>query len=254
MTYFTGEATTQQQATPAPDQEDSDKDYLEELVQSKGENWKDPKEIAKGYIHSQRHIQQLEEELKAIREQAKQTDYMKEVLDRLDQKISPPSSEDKSGQKDTGGTNEDGTPAVNDVEKIKELVLSTLTEQEQKNTAAQNLQETDRKLTELFGTEAAKHVERRRAELGMSKDMLEGIAAESPSAFLSLMGAPKQKETNQNPGTPSMRTEGNLTQTNERNWAYYQKLRKENPKLYRSPRIQNQMLADKLRLGDAFGN
>ena len=52
----------------------------------------------------------------------------------------------------------------------------------------------------------------------------------------------------------SINTEGvNMQSSTERNWAYYQKLRRENRNLYYTPKIQRQLMEDKGRLGDKFG-
>jgi hypothetical protein len=40
----------------------------------------------------------------------------------------------------------------------------------------------------------------------------------------------------------------------ERDWSYYQKLRRENQSQYYTPKIQRQLMEDKKRLGDRFGN
>jgi hypothetical protein len=40
---------------------------------------------------------------------------------------------------------------------------------------------------------------------------------------------------------------------NKRTWAYYQELKKTNPKLYLDPKISVQMDKDAIALGDAFG-
>jgi hypothetical protein len=40
---------------------------------------------------------------------------------------------------------------------------------------------------------------------------------------------------------------------NQRTWAYYQELKKTNPKLYLDPKIAAQMDKDAIALGDAFG-
>jgi len=39
----------------------------------------------------------------------------------------------------------------------------------------------------------------------------------------------------------------------ERDWSYYQKLRRENRNMYYSAKTQQQMFEDKARLGDKFG-
>jgi hypothetical protein len=53
----------------------------------------------------------------------------------------------------------------------------------------------------------------------------------------------------------SINTEGvNMQSSTERNWTYYQNLRRENPNQYYSPKVQQQLMKDKLRMGDRFGN
>ena len=52
----------------------------------------------------------------------------------------------------------------------------------------------------------------------------------------------------------SVRTEGvSMQPSTERNFDYYQKLRRENRNLYYSAKMQQQMFEDKSRLGDKFG-
>ena len=53
----------------------------------------------------------------------------------------------------------------------------------------------------------------------------------------------------------SVRTEGvNMQTSAERNWSYYQNLRKSDRHTYYSPKIQQQLMEDKMRMGDKFGN
>ena len=42
--------------------------------------------------------------------------------------------------------------------------------------------------------------------------------------------------------------------SNVRNWNYYQNLRRENPNQYYSPKVQQQMIQDRMQMGDKFGN
>jgi hypothetical protein len=87
----------------------------------------------------------------------------------------------------------------------------------------------------------------------MSLERMRDIAAESPNAFFALIG-----EKPQQPFSPltqgSVRTEGvNMQTSTERNFDYYQKLRRENRNLYYSAKTQQQMFEDKSRLGEKFG-
>ena len=78
------------------------------------------------------------------------------------------------------------------------------------------------------------------------------IAAESPQAFFALIGEPEKTFSPMVQG--SVRTEGvNMQSSTERDFSYYQKLRRENRNLYYSAKTQQQMYQDKARLGEKFG-
>ena len=115
-----------------------------------------------------------------------------------------------------------------------------------------NLQFVDKELEGSFGTEAKAQIERKATELGMSVDRLRDIAAESPNAFFALIGENKRPTEPMVSG--SVRTEGvSMQPSTERNFGYYQKLRRDNRNLYYSAKTQQQMFEDKSRLGDKFG-
>ena len=115
-----------------------------------------------------------------------------------------------------------------------------------------NLQLVDKELEGSFGTEAKAQIEKKATELGMSIDRLRDIAAESPNAFFALIGENKRPVSPMVAG--SVRTEGvNMQSSTERDFNYYQKLRRENRNLYYSAKTQQQMFEDKARLGDKFG-
>jgi len=81
---------------------------------------------------------------------------------------------------------------------------------------------------------------------------MQEIASESPNAFLSLMGEPVKDLGSMT--NSSIRTESVTQQaSSDRDWNYYQKLRKENRNLYYTPKMQQQILDDKERLGVKFG-
>jgi hypothetical protein len=103
-----------------------------------------------------------------------------------------------------------------------------------------------------FGTGAKAQIEKKAEELGMSVNRLRDIASESPNAFFALIGE------NKRPANPmvagSVRTEGVAMQSStDRNFDYYQNLRRENRNLYYSAKTQQQMFEDRERLGDKFG-
>lgn len=250
MSYFTGSDDQSDQNTQEQQDNQTD-DWLAKVAEAKGENWKDPNVVAKGYIESQRFIDQLKAELDEARSANQKNDYMEEILAKLDSRTQQPSGGE--GESSTSASTEDtgNQPGVS-VDQIKTLVKETLTQQEQERTAAQNLAEADRQLTELFGTEAKATVETRASQLGLSKDRLQEIASESPSAFLALMGQAPSKEANTVTQNRANTAAGFETGAGRKNWAYFQKMRREDPKRYRTSQTQNEMLQEREKQGDRF--
>lgn len=256
MSVFTEGAATEQSTQPEQSTETTQpqESYVAKLVEAKGENWKDPEVLAKGKLESDNYIKELEGQLAQMREDLSKQDYTKELLDRLQDKAAEPTTAKTAmpNNNDTGGTMEENTISGPSEDDLKSLVEKTLTEREQQNTVKQNLALVDQELEKSFGTEAKATVMKKAQELGISLERMQEIAAESPTAFFSLIGEPKKTFNPMVQG--SVRTEGvNMQASTDRNWEYYQKLRRENRNLYYSPKIQRQLMEDKVRLGDKFG-
>lgn len=241
--------TTQQETQPQ-------ESYLQKLVETRGDNWKDPEVIAKGKLEADAYIKNLEEQLASMREDLGKQDYAAQLLQQLEGKATAPTDEQPLGSNNNnnGGTNTEGNTnlAVSE-DDLKSLVEKTLTEREQQATAKQNISTVDNTLQEVYGTEARNVLVNKSQELGISLERMQDLAAESPSAFFALIG---EKQQTFKPITQgSVRTESvNMQSSSERNWQYYQKLRRENRNLYYSPKIQQQLMEDKMRMGDKFGN
>jgi hypothetical protein len=56
----------------------------------------------------------------------------------------------------------------------------------------------------------------------------------------------------QSPMRSSQRNDNFSSQPQKRTWAYYQEMKKADPKMYYNTKIANQMLDDMVELGDAF--
>jgi hypothetical protein len=156
-------------------------------------------------------------------------------------------------KKNNGSTDTDGNtqPQVSE-ESLKSLVEQTLTNREKESTVKQNLSQVDAELEKVYGTEAVSVIQKKATELGMSVQRMQEIAAESPTAFFALLGEQKKSFSPMVQG--SIRTEGvNMQASTERTWSYYQALRRENKTLYFSPKVQQQLMADRQRLGTKFG-
>lgn len=242
------EQTTEQTTTETSPQES----FVQKLVEAKGENWKDPEVLAKGKLEADGYIKTLEDQLAQMREDMKKQDYQAQILEQLQNKATESTAVNNGEPNNNGDINPQNTTAGIDEETLKSLVEQTLSQREKDNTVQQNLSQVDKELESSFGTEAAATVQKKAQELGMSMDRLREIAAESPSAFFTLIGQPQKTFSPMVQG--SVRTEGvNMQASAERDWSYYQKLRRENRNLYYSPKVQQQMFQDKARLGEKFG-
>lgn len=246
------------EAQQAPEQAQTEtqtsESFLGKLVAEKGENWKDPEVLAKGKLESDRYIKELESQLEQMRGDLSKQDYSAQLLEQLRDKAPTPTEGSlAASQKDTGGTNPGNTsPAVSE-DDLKSLVEKTLTEREKQATVQQNLQAVEQKMEELYGTEANAKVKERAKELDMPLSRMADLAQESPTAFFNLMGEPTARPQMMTRGSVNTESVG-VGKGGERDFAHYQKLRRENRGLYYSPKMQQQMFEDKLRLGDRFGN
>ena len=238
------------QATESTQPQDS---FVQKLVEAKGDNWKDPEVLAKGKIEADGYIQKLEEQLTNMREDLGKQDYAKDLLEQLQNKAADPiNAKNAMPNNDTGGTSEGNTNPNLSEEDLKSLVERTLTERDKDSVVKQNLNLVNNEMEKSYGTDASTKIQNKAKELGLTLERMQEIAAESPTAFFNLIGEPKKDFRPMVEG--SVRTEGvNMQASNERDWSYYQNLRRDNRSLYYSPKIQRQLIEDKNRLGGKFG-
>jgi hypothetical protein len=251
MTIFEEAQTIGQQEPITPEQtQDS---FVDQLAQTKGENWRDPEVLAKGKIEADTYIQNLEGQLAEMRVDLNKQDYAKEILETLQNKATDTSSVFSEESDHTGGTNLGDTPSSVSEDHLKSLVEKTLSQREKDTVVRQNIALVEESLKKEYGDAAPNKVSEKAKELGMSPEKMQEIASESPSAFFTLLG--KEHKTLQPMVSGSVRTESvNLQASTERDWSYYQAMRRENSSKYFTPSVQRQLMEDKMRLGDKFGN
>ena len=190
-----------------------------------------------------------------MRDDLGKQDYAAKLLQQLEGRASA-STTDKplESNTNTSGTVTEGhTNLAVSENDLKSLVEKTLTEREQQATANQNISAVDSKLQDMYGTEASNVLLNKSKELGISLERMQNLASESPSAFFTLLG---EKQESFKPMTQgSVRTDGvSMQSSSQRDWSYYQKFRRENRNEYYSPKVQQQLMEDKMRMGDKFGN
>ena len=169
MSVFEAPTKEQNKEVPTNTPVDQTKeDWVSLVVNEKGEQWNDPQALAKGYIHAQSRIKELE----ALAEEAKKNDYAKQLLEELQNQKQTPATVSGSGaedqkQKDSQAANENTTLKP---EEIDSLVNEAITKREKQSTAAQNITEANAKVTELYGDKAGEMVQNKAKELGLTLD------------------------------------------------------------------------------------
>jgi len=231
--------------------EQTQESFVAKLAAERGESWKDPEVIAKGKLEADAHITELERQLEEIREDLNKQDYSAQLLEQLQGKAPDPTKDPVVSNNDGGTTPADTKPEVSE-DVLKSLVEKTLTERETANTKQQNIDLVTQQMTEKYGTDAQMVIARKAEELGIQKNRMEELASESPSAFLTLIGEPGvASPVNLTRG--SVNTNGLGQASSERDFSFYQKMRRENRSQYYTPKVQQQMMEDRQRLGDRFG-
>lgn len=225
---------------------------LDQVVQVKGnEKFKDPEVLAKSVLAADDHIKNLERQLKEMREDLSNRMTAEEALKALDAKAEELAS--RSFRREEVETPEKTTTTGVNPEQVEAIVTEALQKRTQEETFRSNLELVNRQLSETFGAEAVNAVKTRAQELGLAPDRLIDMAKESPNAFMAMMGQKPVKSTNSVAPSEVNTADRSFNDTNqERNFAFYEKIRKENPKQYYDPKFQKQMHRDISRLGDSF--
>lgn len=193
-------------------------------------------ELAKGKAHADEFIEYLKtqlaeqkqdiEELRANRtlEQAKELETQKKPIEQ-----------------------EEPTSPVLTPEAIKSLVNEAIVQNTTQEQAKNNIGTVDAEVKKVYGDKAAEFVEKKSVELGLSKADLRDVAAKSPAAFLNLVGLTgSQTPTGQTPTKGTVNLEGMGVQSSgpkSGTYAEFRQMRKENPTLYYSPKVQQRLFA-----------
>lgn len=255
MTQETKDATSQTDdvfgsTSPKKDTQDtgtkdtSANDIFSSLV-GEDKKFKTPEDLAKGKLESDQFIEQLQRETKELREELGRRPTKEELLDTI-----------RASQKDDQG-NQTGL----DEEAVRTLINKQVTEYDSQKAAAKNIETAANKMIELYGQKAGEITYNKAQELGVSVDYLKDLSARSPQAFYNVMGinASSQKDTSNKNLESNTNTEtfkpgggGHNPPSSPKTWSEFETLRKENPKLYFSPKVQNEIFKMRKEKGEEF--
>lgn len=246
MTDIFNAATTAETTTEGQNTQ-TNESFISQLV-GEGKKFKDLEALAKGKLEADRHIGEITKTLDELRAELAKQDYAKSLLETMN-KGSETRAEQPPPTTPSPSNTENTTQSASDIESLVEKVI---TEKEKNRTVSQNIAVVGEEMERQFGDKAGQILKSKSQELGMSIDRLKEIAAESPTAFFQLIGVNAQKKATNTVTQSSVRSETFNSNSQDRDFDYYQKIRKENRSLYYSPKVQNMMLQDRERLGSRF--
>lgn len=212
---------------------------LDELV-GPGKKFATVDELAKSYTHGQNHISTLEAEAAQWREglQSQVEAQRQQALQNP-----PPASSNVQREDETN---------------LDDRIRNAIEETRQQEKLTNNVNDVSTKLVSVYGDpqKANQAMQLKAAELDMSIEDLMEQAAKSPKAFFALVGlndvARQAPAPRGNVNPAALNTLNPSGQAAAGTYGYYEQLRKENPRLYNSPKIQLQMHKEAMEKGEAF--
>ncbi len=232
----------------SPNMIDDNRDYFPELV-GDDKPYKDPKSLAKSFMHKENHIKSLETTLQGLRDELKQRLTMEQVLDKLT-KVPPSPSVTSNPESQIPGERNDANQLTPD--KLDEFIEGKLSMREKIVKAQQNYKAVyDTLLKQLGSEDNVKALLRDKArELEVDPTYLKQMAETNPKVFLTMVLPEKKVDLSSPPKSElnsPYRALGNV-----KNQSYYTALRKNDPALYWSPKIQQEEHLMAIQLGEAF--
>lgn len=227
----------------------TDQNYLEQLV-GDGKKYKDVNELAKAYAHANKHITDLSTDLTSLRE-FMTTQFEQLASKRDDPPNDPPVRDPNPNPSSAAPPKETGD------EDLDARIAKILETRNEETRAKENARVSEEVLIERLGSkEAAVEAVRKKAEeLGVSPQFLADTAFRSPKAFFNIMGVNPNERSRSTPNPSSDVNPNNFASANQpraNTKAFYDQLRKSDPKKYWHLNTQTQMMNDALRLGDDF--
>ena len=217
--------------------------------------YKTPDDLAAGKLEADRYILELKEENERLKAEQAKADHAAELLKKLQEdKASEGSPSTPADVNDS--TNNSPTSESLSEEDLKALVKATLSETQSAAEEVKNVNTVNEALIKAYGDgeKAKEAIQSKAKELNVTTEYLEDVAKGNPAVFFKLIsdGTP-QSTSNFVPN--AFRSEANTDRGQVKDWAYYSKLRKENPSLYRTPAIIKEMDDQIVKLGsDKFYN
>lgn len=226
---------------------------LEDFV-GEGKKYATEQEALASLPYAQEHIKKLEADNAKLAAELAKAKLAEELLAELKggsttdsdtaQSSADASTDDKSVSQNAQNTASDSS-GDNLESKVAEIVQKLKQTEEAKN----NYAKFESELFKLYGENSATELKKLSERTGLSLNDLQDLAQRSPNAVLTML----DKSGNSNSGTPAADVTASVTsdafknvapEGGKRTFAYYEKIRKNNPDLYWTQEVQTAMHKD----------
>lgn len=251
MTTDNFEDTFKETDISQPEMTQEEKDYLAELV-GEGKKFKTPQDLARGKAEADAFIARLQQEQQELRAELEKRSTIEEFMDRMNQKRKDSGTNPDEPNRGQPNENENNSTSFTQ-EDLDRYLERKLAERESTSKVENNRKQVIETMDRVWGMNSKVELNKKAQELGMTVDQLKRYAEDSPKAFYRLVGIENTpSQTSSGLTTPSSTVRLPESQGSEKNYGYYQKLRKENPSHYFSAKVQNEMFQQASKLGDKF--
>ena len=240
--------------TPPKDPVVDETTSLVDQLVGEGKKFKTPEDLAKGKVEADRFIESLKRENEGMRQDLNARLKMEDLIEKL--KNSKPTD---TNQQPTGSNEQPlGDQLQISPKDIEQLLDDKLKERETQRQMESNRNLVIGELSKVYGPDYGKVVQDKANELGVSVSFFQDMVDKQPRAFLKLMDTTKKPSTppvNPNPFRTSVNTSAiDSKNSGQKDWNYYEKMRKENPGNYWKPETQLELHKAAIAQGDNFNS
>lgn len=213
------------------------KDYVAELV-GDGKKFKSVEDLAKGKLEADRYIQNLTQRLDQLNQELNSRTSLDQFLAEMKELKAPP----QNGQVQQPSTPTPAPAGSLDDSALEEKLNQLLERRRAQERVETNLGQVQRVLTEQYGDQASLVINKKAKDLGMSVKDLENLATTSPQAFYQLVGVQERTQVPSSMPRPALNSLSTPANPGVKTKAYFDKMKKENPRQYNDPRTTNEMV------------
>lgn len=213
--------------------------YREQLV-GDGKKFKDDEALARGKWEGDKHITQLEAELKTLRDELQK----RLTVEELAEKITSQAQHQPDNQPASQFRDRETPPTGQDIsrDEILNLVKNTINQERTIDQARRNVDTVRQTLKNEWGPDFHVKLQQIAKDLDISQDFLGSLAETNPQGFLKVVrSAIPQRTVDANAYIPPRTSTSPLAGPKPNSWEYYEDMRKKDPARYKSVEVQREL-------------